>query len=76
MTIRLKIMKEFLLKGTFIIYLLIGLEIFIMISPFAVYFYSFYSPLLDYLGLGISGFGLLLYWPRFLILILYVTMLS
>lgn len=143
-------MKKFLLKGTFIIYLLIGLEIFIMISPFAVYFYSFYSPLLDYLynskygswltefflphfvfvkdpliqalgviqlvtffsglflflyaalplyyakirrkgivtkgiyckirhpqylGLGIAGFGLLLYWPRFLILILYVSML-
>jgi protein-S-isoprenylcysteine O-methyltransferase Ste14 len=29
----------------------------------------------QYLGLGIAGFGLLLYWPRFLILILYVSML-
>lgn len=29
----------------------------------------------QYLGLGIAGFGLLLYWPRFLILILYISML-
>lgn len=143
-------MKKILLKSTFIIYLLIGLEIFIMISPFAAYFYSFYGPVIDYLyksryanwltefflphfvfikdpflqiigflqlftfffgiflflyaaiplyyakfrrkgivtkgiyckvrhpqylGLGIAGFGLLLYWPRFLILILYISML-
>lgn len=143
-------MKKILLKSTFVIYLLIGLEIFIMISPFAAYFYSFYGPVIDYLyrsryanwltefflphfvfikdpflqvigfiqmftflfgiflflyaaiplyyakfrrkgivtkgiyckvrhpqylGLGIAGFGLLLYWPRFLILILYISML-
>lgn len=143
-------MKKFLLKSTFVIYLLIGLEIFIMISPFAAYFYSFYGPVIDYLyksryanwltefflphfvfikdpflqvigfiqmftfffgiflffyaaiplyygkfrrkgivtkgiyckvrhpqylGLGIAGFGLLLYWPRFLILFLYISML-
>lgn len=143
-------MKKIILKGTFIIYLLIGLEIFIMISPFAAYFYSFYSPAIDYLynlrhtnwltefflphfvfikdplfqalgiiqmvsffsgififlyaaiplyyakfrrkgvvtkgiyckirhpqylGLGIAGFGLLLYWPRFLVLVLYISML-
>lgn len=143
-------MKGFLLKGAFVAYLLIGLEIFIMISPFAAYFYSFYNPVLNYLynsrygnwltefflphfvfaddvlirllgiiqlvtffsgmflflyaaiplyytrfrrkgvvtkgiyskirhpqylGLAVAGFGLLLYWPRFLILILYISML-
>ncbi|HWU38965.1 MAG TPA: isoprenylcysteine carboxylmethyltransferase family protein [Candidatus Acidoferrum sp.] len=29
----------------------------------------------QYLGLGIAGLGLLLYWPRFFILVTYVTML-
>ncbi len=29
----------------------------------------------QYLALAISGFGLLLYWPRFIILIMYITML-
>lgn len=29
----------------------------------------------QYLGLGIAGLGLLLYWPRFIILIFYLTML-
>ena len=132
------------------VYLLIGLEILIMISPFAAYFYSVYGPFLrlidsapstrwlaefflphfvfvdnlflkilgmlqlvavllgmflflyaaiplyyckfkkqgvltrgiyervrhpQYLGLGIAGFGLLLYWPRFFILITFITML-
>ena len=130
-------------------YCLIGVEIIIMISPFALYFYSVYGPVLEffssspylswttefflphmtfpndpvilgvsylqillpaglvlffsaaiplyygrftgrgvvrmsfykkirhpqYLFLAISGFGLLLYWPRFIILIMYVTML-
>lgn len=143
-------MKRFVLKSSFFVYLLIGLEILIMISPFAAYFYSFYSPVLNllnasrftrwltefflphfvffddlimkaigaiqlaaffggmllflyaavplyyrkftrrgvatrgiyerirhpqYLGLGIAGFGLLLYWPRFFILLIYLTML-
>jgi protein-S-isoprenylcysteine O-methyltransferase Ste14 len=143
-------MKSLILKSSFFIYLLIGLEIFIMISPFAVYFYSVYSPVLNlmhsfrftrwlaefflphfvflddflmkaigvvqisallgglflflyaaiplyyckftgrgvatgglydllrhpqYLGFGIAGFGLLLYWPRFFILLAYLTML-
>jgi protein-S-isoprenylcysteine O-methyltransferase Ste14 len=133
-----------------VLYLLIGLEIVIMISPFAAYFYSVYGPLLNflydykitawltgfflphavvsktpllnilgslgrilfslgiiafligavqiysakfrrkgmvssvlyrrirhpqYLFLAIAGFGLLLFWPRFLILVLYITML-
>ena len=133
-----------------IVYLLIGLEIIIMISPFAAYFYSGYGPLLNalyafpatawltgfflphavvaksdmlnfingfgrtlfslgiiafligafqiytakirrkgvvtgilyrwirhpqYLFLAISGLGLLLFWPRFFILIMYVSML-
>lgn len=133
-----------------IFYLLIGLEIIIMISPFAAYFYAGYGPLLNafyafpatawltgfflphavvsksgalnfingfgrslfslgmlafligalqiytakirrkgvvtgilyrwirhpqYLFLGIAGLGLLLFWPRFFILILYVSML-
>lgn len=131
-------------------YLAIGLEVIIMITPFTVYFYSLYAPVLNrletnpltawltafflphisytgdplltalaylgpilfglgmaifficafqvysakllkkgvvarglyawirhpqYLGLGIAGLGLLLYWPRFIILILYLTML-
>jgi protein-S-isoprenylcysteine O-methyltransferase Ste14 len=133
-----------------IFYLLIGLEIIIMISPFAAYFYAGYGPFLNalyafpatawltgfflphavvsksgalnfingfgrtlfslgmlafligafqiysakirrkgvvtgilyrwirhpqYLFLGIAGLGLLLFWPRFFILILYVSML-
>jgi len=28
----------------------------------------------QYLGLGVAGLGLLLYWPRFVILVLYVSM--
>ncbi|MBI3016151.1 MAG: hypothetical protein HYY65_14065, partial [Candidatus Tectomicrobia bacterium] len=131
-------------------YLLIGLEVIIMITPFTVYFYSLYAPVLNrleaspwtswltafflphitasdnglltllaylgpilfalglllffvcaaqvysaklfrrgvvtkglyahvrhpqYLGLGIAGLGLLLYWPRFFILVAYITML-
>ena len=133
-----------------VVYLLIGLEIIIMISPFAAYFYAGYGPLLNtlsafpatawltgfflphavisqsdllnfingfgrtlfslgiiafligasqiytskirrkgvvsgilyrwirhpqYLFLAIAGFGLLLFWPRFFILIMYVSML-
>lgn len=141
--------QRLLLFGTIIAYCLIGIEIIIMISPFALYFYSVYGPILEffsahpylswstefflphmvflddslilglsylqvflviglllffsaaiplyygrftkkgvvqgsfyskirhpqYLALAISGFGLLLYWPRFIILIMYVTML-
>lgn len=133
-----------------IFYALIGLEIIIMISPFAAYFYAGYGPLLNiltdnpatawltgfflphavvsksellnflnsfgrtlfslgilaflfgavqiytaklrrksvvtgvlykwirhpqYLFLAIAGFGLLLFWPRFFILVLYISML-
>ncbi len=141
--------RKLLLAGTILAYCLIGAEIIIMISPFALYFYSVYGPILtllasspmtnwltefflphlvfpdnlllnaisylqvclvlglalffsaaiplyygrftgkgvvrfgfyarirhpQYLFLAISGFGLLLYWPRFIILILYITML-
>lgn len=141
--------SKFLLVGTVAAYCLIGIEIIIMISPFAMYFYSVYGPVLQffaaspylswstefflphmvflsdpvilgisylqlllviglilffaaavplyygrltnkgvvqfsfyskirhpqYLFLALSGFGLLLYWPRFIILIMYVTML-
>ncbi|MHB8811183.1 MAG: methyltransferase family protein [Desulfobulbaceae bacterium] len=141
--------QRLLLLGTILAYCLIGIEIIIMISPFALYFYSVYAPILEglnaspltswttefflphmvflddplilaisylqvllvvglilfftaaiplywgrftgkkvvtfsfyskirhpqYLFLAISGFGLLLYWPRFIILMLYVTML-
>ncbi len=140
---------KLLLTGTILAYCLIGAEIIIMISPFALYFYSVYGPILNllasspmtswltefflphlifpdnlllnaisylqvclvlglvlffsaavplyygrftgkgvvrfgfyarirhpqYLFLAISGFGLLLYWPRFIILIIYITML-
>jgi protein-S-isoprenylcysteine O-methyltransferase Ste14 len=143
--------KDSLIKGSVtLFYLLIGLEIVIMISPFAGYFYAGYGPSLDflygikttawltgfflphavasknnllnflnvlsrslfsfgliaflvgavqvysakfrrkgivssvlyrwvrhpqYLFLAISGLGLLLFWPRFLILVLYISML-
>jgi len=141
--------QKLLLLGTILAYCLIGIEIIIMISPFAIYFYSVYAPILNVLGsspftswttefflphmvflqdplilavsylqvllviglllfftaavplywgrftgkgvvnfsfyskirhpqylfLAISGFGLLLYWPRFIILIFFVTML-
>ena len=136
--------------AVFVFYLAIGLEVVIMITPFATYFYFIYAPILgflesyratawltafflphisysgnaaltglaylrpillgiglaiflvcayqvysakllkrgvvsrgiyasvrhpQYLGLAIAGLGLLLYWPRFIILILYVVML-
>ncbi|MEN8136684.1 MAG: hypothetical protein ABFS18_14305 [Thermodesulfobacteriota bacterium] len=141
--------QSLLIAGAIAAYILIGIEIIIMISPFALYFYSVYGPILEffsssphlswttefflphmiflddplilgisylqilmviglvlffsaaiplyygrfrkkgvvqisfyakirhpqYLFLAISGFGLLLYWPRFIILIMYVTML-
>jgi protein-S-isoprenylcysteine O-methyltransferase Ste14 len=141
--------QRLLLLGTIVAYCLIGVEIVVMISPFALYFYSVYAPILkflsaspltswttefflphmvflrdpliigisylqillvvglilfftaaiplywgrftgkgvvtfsfysrirhpQYLFLAISGLGLLLYWPRFIILILYITML-
>ncbi len=141
--------RNLLIAGAIFAYFLIGIEIIIMISPFALYFYSVYGPVLkffstspylswttefflphmiflndplilgisylqillviglilfftaaaplyygrfrkkgvvqisfyskvrhpQYLFLAISGFGLLLYWPRFIILIMYVTML-
>lgn len=141
--------QKLLLLGTILAYCLIGVEIIVMISPFALYFYSVYAPILSalnaspltawttefflphmvflqdplilglsylqlllvvglvlfltaavplywgrftgrgvvtfsfysrvrhpqYLFLAVSGFGLLLYWPRFIILISYVTML-
>jgi len=141
--------EKLLLWGVVLAYVLIGVEIIIMISPFALYFYSVYAPILNtlaaspltswttefflphmvfpddplinaisylqvlmvaglflflfaavplyygrftgkgvvqfsiysrirhpqYLFLAISGLGLLLYWPRFIILIMYVTML-
>lgn len=141
--------SKLLLAGTILAYCLIGAEIIIMISPFALYFYSIYGPILNlltsspmtswlaefflphlvfsdnllltaisylqvclvlglvlffsaaiplyygrftgkgivqfgfysrirhpqYLFLAVSGLGLLLYWPRFIILILFITML-
>ena len=140
---------KLLVFWTAVAYCLIGIEIIIMISPFALYFYSVYGPVLrflaaspftswstefflphlvfpddplvrgisllqvlmvvglllfalaalplyygrftgkgvvarsfygrirhpQYLFLAISGFGLMLYWPRFIILIMYITML-
>jgi protein-S-isoprenylcysteine O-methyltransferase Ste14 len=146
MNLRGKIVRS----SVVIVYLLIGLEIIIMISPFAAYFYAGYGPLLNtlyafpatawltgfflphavvsksdmlnfingfgrtlfslgiiafligafqiytakirrkgvvtgtlyrwirhpqYLFLAIAGLGLLLFWPRFFILILYASML-
>jgi protein-S-isoprenylcysteine O-methyltransferase Ste14 len=146
----MNINKSVLRGSVSIFYVLIGLEIVIMISPFAAYFYSIYGPLLNflydfkatawltgfflphavvsknvllnfpggfgrfifslgiiafligavqiysaklrrkgmvsrvlyrwvrhpqYLFLAIAGFGLLLFWPRFLILVMYISML-
>lgn len=142
--------KNLTTKAAIFFYVLIALEVIIMISPFAVYFYSFYAPILDilnatpitswltafflphialtndffllflgylgpalfftgmgiffvcasqvyyaklakkgvvtkglyssirhpqYLGLAIAGLGLLLFWPRFIILALFVTVI-
>lgn len=141
--------QRLILFGTIAAYCLIGVEIIVMISPFALYFYSVYGPVLNllsshpllswssefflphmvfmddplilglsylqillviglllffaaaiplyygrftgkdvvkasfygkirhpqYLFLAISGFGLLLYWPRFIILFMYINML-
>ena len=135
--------------GVTLAYFLIALEVLFMITPFALYFYGVYGPILEflsshrltawtvefflphmifvsdpllitisylqatfviglvlfavsaiplyygrltgkgvvsfglyarirhpqYLALAISGFGLMLYWPRFIVLIFYVTML-
>jgi len=146
----MSINKRVVRGSVVVFYLLIGLEIIIMISPFAAYFYGVYGPLLNflydyritawltgfflphaviskstllnflngfgrtlfsvglilflmgafqiysaksrrkgtvtgvlyrwirhpqYLFLAIAGLGLLLFWPRFLILVLYVSML-
>jgi protein-S-isoprenylcysteine O-methyltransferase Ste14 len=38
-----------LLAGTIAAYLLIGLEVFIMITPFTLYFYAVYGPVLEWL---------------------------
>ena len=40
--------QRFFLFGTIIAYCLIGVEIIIMISPFALYFYSVYGPILEF----------------------------
>jgi protein-S-isoprenylcysteine O-methyltransferase Ste14 len=141
--------ERWLLLATSLAYLLIGFEVLFMITPFALYFYGVYGPVLELLGaspwsawttefflphmvftdnpllngiaylqglfvlglllffvaavplyygrwtgkgvvtfwlyrrlrhpqylfLAISGFGLLLYWPRFIVLIFFVLML-
>ena len=142
--------KRLVPGAAFVFYLLIALEAVIMITPFTVYFYALYAPVLtrlegnpwtawltafflphitytgdpiltalawlgpilltlglgiflvcagqvysakllrrgvvsgglyrrirhpQYLGLGLAGLGLLLYWPRFIILLLYLSML-
>lgn len=41
--------KRFLRGSVVVFYLLIGLEIIIMVSPFAAYFYGAYGPLLNLL---------------------------
>ncbi|MFQ6617314.1 MAG: methyltransferase family protein [Fidelibacterota bacterium] len=144
------VLKRIFHGSAFVFYLLIGLEIVIMISPFAAYFYAAYGPFLNflhgstitswltgfflphavvsqssfinfitgfgrtlftlgilaffipafqiyskkifrkgvvsggvyrfirhpqYLFLAIAGFGLLLFWPRFFILVIYISML-
>jgi len=141
--------ERWLLLATSLAYVLIGFEVLFMVTPFALYFYGIYGPVLEglgaspwtawttefflphmvfvdnsllnglsylqalfaiglllflvaavplyygrwtgkgvvtfwlygrmrhpqYLFLAISGFGLLLYWPRFIVLIFYILML-
>ncbi len=40
--------NRLVLIGTIVAYCLIGVEIIIMISPFALYFYSVYGPILEF----------------------------
>ncbi|MCK4839273.1 MAG: hypothetical protein KAS94_10760, partial [Desulfobulbaceae bacterium] len=40
--------RNLLIAGTIFAYFLIGIEIIIMISPFALYFYSVYGPVLKF----------------------------
>ena len=42
--------QKLLLYGSILAYCLIGIEIIIMISPFALYFYSVYAPILNLLA--------------------------
>ena len=42
--------QKLLLYGSILAYVLIGIEIVIMISPFALYFYSVYAPILNFLS--------------------------
>ena len=39
---------RWLLAGTITAYLLIGLEVFIMITPFTIFFYAVYGPVLEW----------------------------
>lgn len=146
----MKIWERLTAGSAIIFYLLIALEVILMVTPFSVYFYSLYAPVLNglegspktawltafflphisysgdfllatlayvgpvliaiglgifflcafqvysakllkkgvvkrglysyvrhpqYLGFSIAGLGLLLYWPRFFILIAFITML-
>jgi protein-S-isoprenylcysteine O-methyltransferase Ste14 len=146
----MQIQKKALPTALIVFYLLIGLEVIIMITPFTLYFYSIYAPVLEalysfaptswlvgfflphivatnnvllnllaylgpvllalglllffvgafqvysakllrkgvvtgglyrlvrhpqYVGLAIAGLGLLFYWPRFFILVTFISML-
>lgn len=42
--------QKFLIFGTTLAYLLIGLEVLFMITPFALFFYSVYGPILRWLA--------------------------
>ncbi len=137
-------LKSFARAAAFLVYLAITLEMLFMVTPFALYYYSFYSPLLSgpsslraiawlpafflphlsteilpslggvifllglvgfflcafqlyyakfrrrgvvqgglykrirhpqYLFLGLAGLGLLIVWPRFILLLAYINML-
>ncbi len=137
-------LKSFARAAAFLVYLTITLEMLFMVTPFALYYYSFYSPLLSgpsslraiawlpafflphlsteilpslggvifllglvgfflsafqlyyakfrqrgvvqggfykrirhpqYLFLGLAGLGLLIVWPRFILLLAYINML-
>jgi len=54
-------LKSFARAAAFLVYLAITLEMLFMVAPFALYYYSFYSPLLS----GPSGLKAIAWLPAF-----------
>src|SRR5260370_32131751 len=56
-----EMLKSFARAAAFLVYLAITLEMLFMVAPFALYYYSFYSPLLS----GPSGLKAIAWLPAF-----------